>query len=77
MFDDRYVADNGRALYDVSPDGRRFLMIKNEAADTQTNVPTDIILVENWFEELKRLVPTRLMSRSSLVPASGSRGAEA
>ena len=33
-------------------------MIKNEAADTQTNVPTDIILVENWFEELKRLVPT-------------------
>ncbi len=41
--------------YDVSPDGQRFLMVKpseQEAATTQINV------VLNWFEELKRRVPT-------------------
>ncbi len=39
--------------YDMSPDGKRFLMIKKEGADqAQINV------VLNWFEELKRLVPT-------------------
>jgi Tol biopolymer transport system component len=40
--------------YDVSPDGQRFLMIKpgaQEASATQINV------VLNWFEELKRRVP--------------------
>ena len=39
----------------VSPDGERFLMIKPAADDTST--PTQIIFVENWLEELKRLVP--------------------
>jgi eukaryotic-like serine/threonine-protein kinase len=41
--------------YDVSPDGQRFLMLKPseqaQAAQTQINV------VLNWFEELKRRVP--------------------
>jgi Tol biopolymer transport system component len=40
--------------YDISPDGLRFLMIKRE----QDRVPTELIVVLNWFEELKRLVPT-------------------
>jgi eukaryotic-like serine/threonine-protein kinase len=43
--------------YDVSPDGQRFLMLKpseqEAAAQTQINV------VLNWFEELKRRVPLR------------------
>ena len=40
--------------YDVTPDGQRFLMIQpgEQEAATQINV------VLNWFEELKRLVPT-------------------
>jgi len=42
--------------YDVSPDGQRFLMLKpseqDQAAQTQINV------VLNWFEELKRRVPS-------------------
>jgi serine/threonine protein kinase/Tol biopolymer transport system component len=42
--------------YDVSPDGKRFLMLKPteqaQAAHTQINV------VLNWFEELKQKVPT-------------------
>jgi hypothetical protein len=39
--------------YDVSPDGQRFLMIK---ASEQESVPTQINVVLNWFEELKRRV---------------------
>lgn len=42
--------------YDVSPDGRRFLMIKEAGAD-QGDARTQIIVVQHWFEELKRLVP--------------------
>lgn len=43
-------------MYDVSADGR-FLMIKDAAAD-QTATPATIVVVQNWHEELKRLVPT-------------------
>jgi eukaryotic-like serine/threonine-protein kinase len=43
--------------YDVSPDGQRFLMIKEGGADG-TATPTSIIVVQHWVEELKRLVPT-------------------
>ena len=42
--------------YDVSADGQRFLMLK-PAADAQT--ATQITVVLNWTEELKRLVPTK------------------
>ncbi len=39
--------------YDISPDGKRFVMVKEGGYDlTQINV------VLNWFEELERLVPT-------------------
>jgi serine/threonine-protein kinase len=41
--------------YDVSPDGKRFLMLK--PAVDQSPAP-QIIIVQNWSEELKRLVPT-------------------
>jgi eukaryotic-like serine/threonine-protein kinase len=41
--------------YDVSPDGQRFLMVK---ANEQEAAPTQINVVLNWFEELKRRVPT-------------------
>ena len=43
-----------RRSYDVSSDGQRFLMIQRE----QDLVPTEIVVILNWFEELKRLVPT-------------------
>jgi eukaryotic-like serine/threonine-protein kinase len=43
--------------FDVSPDGRRFLMIK-ETADDATQRPR-IVVVRNWHEELARLVPAR------------------
>jgi len=44
--------------YDVSPDGQRLLMIKEGGADG-TAAPVSIIVVQNWVEELKRLVPTK------------------
>lgn len=40
------------AQYDVSPDGREFLMIQEESK-------TQIQVVLNWFSELERVVPTR------------------
>ena len=43
--------------YDVSPDGQRFLMLKpSESAEA---APTQINVVLNWFEELKRRVPAK------------------
>jgi serine/threonine-protein kinase len=42
--------------YDVSPDGQRFLMLK--PSEQETAAPTQINVVLNWSEELKRRVPT-------------------
>ena len=51
-----FGAPGQRRTFDIAPDGKRFLMIKegggNEAA------PQNLVVVQNWFEELKRLVPT-------------------
>jgi hypothetical protein len=38
----------------VSPDGRRFLMVKEAE---RSGAPTQINVVVNWFEELRRRVP--------------------
>jgi serine/threonine-protein kinase len=52
-------AQGGRA-YDVSPDGRRFLMLKQAPTSADGSEPArpTITVVLNWFEELKRRVPT-------------------
>ncbi len=42
--------------YDVSPDGQRFVMVK-AASDAGERPLTQINVVLNWFEKLKRLVP--------------------
>ena len=44
-------------MYDVSRDGSRFLMMKPSNRDDVSGTMTRIIVVQNWFEELKRLVP--------------------
>jgi len=57
LFEGRYErAPVPIANYDVSPDGQRFLMLKPSEASEAT--PTQINIVLNWFEELKRRVPT-------------------
>jgi Tol biopolymer transport system component len=56
----RYYTGGGNPnrSYDVSPDGRRFLMIKAASADP-TAVPPNIIVVLRFDEELKRLAATK------------------
>ncbi len=55
LFEGSYESSTiGSAFYDVTPDGQRFVMVQaqQEAGASQIHV------VLNWFEELKRLVPT-------------------
>ena len=57
-----YFTTSGAYLgrtYDVSPDGRRFLMIKNGGSDQAGASSASLIVVQNWGEELKRLVPIK------------------
>jgi len=42
--------------WDFSPDSQKFLMVKLD--DRKPQPVTEMILVQNWFEELKRLCPT-------------------
>ena len=56
LFEGQYLRqpDFWRADYDITPAGQRFLMIK----EGEQRQATQINVVLNWFEELKRLVPT-------------------
>ena len=51
--------DVGKLGYDVSPDGQRFLLIKEGAGLTDSSEPTHnaIHIVLNWFQELRERVP--------------------
>ena len=42
-------------MFDVAHDGQRFLMIKVAGGDPSAS--PGIVVVQNGFEELKRLVP--------------------
>ena len=44
-------------VYDVSRDGKRFLMIKEDVSPNQPAIR--IVVVQNWLEELKARVPRR------------------
>ena len=48
--------------WDISPDGKRFLMIKEAASTAKpaaTEAPRKINIVVNWLEELKQRVPVK------------------
>ena len=51
-----YLSPQTGRMYDVSPDGRRFLLIK-ESRSEGAAPPPQLIVVQHWLEELKRLVP--------------------
>jgi hypothetical protein len=56
LFEGPYqLLDLSTPNYDVSSDGQRFLMLKPAE---QAEATTQINVVLNWFEELKRKVPT-------------------
>ncbi len=48
------VGESAGPNYDIGADGQRFLMIK---ADDSAQ-PPQLVLVQNWFQELKTRVPT-------------------
>jgi len=54
VFEGPYINVSGLS-YDVAPDGQRFLVLKPEYDDSQIR---ELHVVTNWFEELKRLVPS-------------------
>ncbi len=50
-----YYSSGPYRSYDVSADGKRFLMIKADAASQSASA--SIAVVQNWFVDLKRLLP--------------------
>ena len=58
LFDDAYLGAFGimpGRTYDVTEDGSRFLMVKPLSTD---EVGLEVVLVQNWSEELERLFLT-------------------
>ena len=58
LFEQQYYFYLGRRTYDLAPDGQRFLMVKETPREAEQGPAAQVILVQNWFEELSRLVPT-------------------
>jgi Tol biopolymer transport system component len=56
LFEGSYALPNVSRHFDVARDGRRFMMIKQLAGN---NEAARLIVVENWFEELKARLPAR------------------
>jgi hypothetical protein len=57
LFEGAYLLGGTIRGYDVTPDGRRFLMVQPK--DRPPFRPTQMILVQNWIEELKRRGPSQ------------------
>jgi len=61
LFEGDYVEEQpgqGAHNYDVAGDGRRFIMMAPAPQQERENAPPQLIVVQDWLEELKRLVPT-------------------
>ena len=59
VLDGRYFLPGGTnsRTFDISRDGQRFLMIKTVAGSASENATNALVVVQNWFEELKRIAP--------------------
>ena len=58
LFEGPYNTTRDFRDWDVSPNGQRFLRLKvSGASPTVTDIFPEAVLVKNWFEELRRLVP--------------------
>jgi hypothetical protein len=55
LFTVSFARDVNRVNYDISPDGERFVMLNPGEQDLPA---TQISILQNWFDELKRIVPT-------------------
>jgi hypothetical protein len=54
VFDAKYSTPAPPRPYDVSADGKRFLMLKDSATGDPNATPASMVVVEHWFEELKQ-----------------------
>jgi Tol biopolymer transport system component len=56
-----YIPGTGspRPQYDVAADGQRLLMLTTRSSTDSSPARPQIVIVQGWFEELKRLVPTK------------------
>jgi Tol biopolymer transport system component len=55
LFEQRYAFGSAQTVpnYDVSPDGQRFVMVKDDSSFGRFSI------VLNWFDELRRLAPAK------------------
>jgi hypothetical protein len=51
VFDNKYAQPNPSRHYDVTPNGQRFLMLKERGADANAT-PANMLVVQNWAEEI-------------------------
>ena len=61
IFEKQYIVGGSSVFryFDISHDSQRFLMMKSPDATTDAaSGPTQLILIQNWFDELQRLVPS-------------------
>jgi hypothetical protein len=60
LFNGRYYVNptggSPHPVYDVTRDGKRFLMLEERDEQGGEPPPPRFIVIENWTEELKRLV---------------------
>jgi Tol biopolymer transport system component len=61
LFEGRYALTGPVRGYDVTPDGRRFLMVQQ--FDPAPEPPPELVLVQNWIDELRRRVPVAASAR--------------
>jgi hypothetical protein len=56
IFQDAFAVRPANSMYDLAPDGKRFVMVQESAASAPGT--THVTLVFNWFEDLRaRLSP--------------------
>jgi hypothetical protein len=52
-------SDSLGRTYDASPDAQRFLVINAPTRQAAAAAPLRFVIVQNWFEELKRTLPSK------------------
>ena len=59
VLDRLYYSSNGPWTYDISPDGQRFLMLKDAPPSDTNSAPASVVVAVNWIEELKSRIPPK------------------
>ena len=71
LFEGNYFGQpNGIRNYHVAPDGR-FLMLKSGDVSTDDQSVTQVVLVQNWFQELTERVPIPYQGPDARTASSG------